>query len=119
MIPGNDSAERKRTYFPLLTPVIVVVIVAVVGIVVFGIVREMRSKVDRRLASSLQTVLDTTDKALRIWVEGTESDVSVLASLKDLRINVEKQLRFDGDARHLRTSSALRNIRDLFEPTMK
>jgi hypothetical protein len=36
-----------------------------------------------RLASSLQTVLDTTDKALQNWAEQTEIDVAVLADLDD------------------------------------
>ena len=50
------------------------------GMAVLWFLAGIRSQVEGGLGSSLETVLDTTDKAVQTWVDAEEQDVTVLAS---------------------------------------
>jgi len=112
----SAASDRRTRIQNLLVPSIA--LLAGLGIAVFWILSGIRSQADHRLGSSLYTVLETTDKALRIWVEQTEEDVTVLAGSSDLRRGVEEQLRAGRDVQRLRTSSAMGSIRQLLSPAM-
>src|ERR1051326_4079898 len=117
MAPGDDSPAAKGNHPRVI--LFGVAVLAVFGIAVFWILRSVRSQVDARLASSLQTVLATTDRALRNWVEQAEADVLVIANSDGLRGNVEAQLRVAQNARALRLNPALASIRDALKPAMQ
>jgi hypothetical protein len=117
MISRNDETRRQ---WPKSTVLALGVLVgAMLAIVVFWTLSEIRSEVDGRLSSTLETVLNTTDQSLRIWTEQTEADVLVLASDKEFRESVENQLQVERDPRVLRGTPALQNIRRLLAPAVK
>ncbi len=86
---------------------------------VFWFLTGIRLQVESSLSSSLQTVLETTEKAIQTWVNVEEQDITLLASNDDLRLNVEKQLRIGRDVQRLRASEPLKRIRNLLDPAMK
>jgi signal transduction histidine kinase len=73
---------------------------------------------DKRLASSLQAILNTTDKALQNWAGQTQIDVAVLAESDELRDKVQSQLRINRRTEDLLKSPALQDIRRLLAPVM-
>jgi hypothetical protein len=97
------------------------VFIAIVAaiIAVFWILTGIREQMNTRLASSLQTVLDTTDKALQNWAEQTEIDVAVFADSDDLRADVKVQLAVNRKPGNLLESPALQSIRHLLAPATK
>src|SRR5438105_208147 len=95
-----------------------VLLVAVAGGILW-ILAGIRAQLSDRLANSLQTVLDTTDKAIKNWEEQTELDVAVLADNDDLRPIVEQQLRVNRVPKDLVKSSWLAKIRQVMAPAMK
>src|SRR5436190_12321114 len=110
-MPEDNHGRRKVQY--LTRAGLLIAILATLGIAVFWILTGIQNQMNARLASSLQTVLDTTDKALRNWAEQTEIDVAVVADLDDLRANVEAQLAVKRTPQYLLGSPALRDIRHL------
>src|SRR5262245_28311883 len=113
---SEDNRGRRTEYLPLAG---LFVAILAVGIAVFWILAGIQEQMNTRLASSLQTVLDTTDKALQNLAEHTEIDVAVLADGDDLRANVKVQLGVERRPRNLLDSGALQNIRRLLAPAMK
>jgi signal transduction histidine kinase len=95
-----------------------IALLVVLAVAVFWILDQIQINVNERLASTLQVVLHTTDKALRIWTEQTEVNVAVLADNDELRRDVEAQLRTPRDAKSLLASVALKDIRRLLAPSM-
>jgi signal transduction histidine kinase len=96
-----------------------IALLVLLAVAVFWILNQIQIKVDERLASSLQVVLHTTDKALRNWAQQTEVNAAVLADNDEFLTDVEVQLRTPRDAKSLLASSALKDIRRLLEPAMK
>jgi len=113
----KDESGRQWPKSTVLT--FAVLVAAILAIVVFWTLSQIRSEVDSRLSSTLETVLNTTDQSLRIWAEQTEADVAVLASDEELRKSVEDQLQVQRDLRILRATPALQNIRRLLAPAVK
>jgi len=89
------------------------------GMTVFWFLTGIRSQVEGSLSSSLQTVLETTEKAVQTWVNAEEQGITLLARNDDLRLNVDKQLRIGRDVQRLRASEPLKRIRNLLDPAMK
>src|SRR5579883_911760 len=106
MSPEKNPSQQTRQYHWALLVIEIAVFVGI-AIAVSWILGGIRSRLDARLGSALQTVLGTTDKALEIWVEQTEADAAVLASNADLVRNVEKQLQAGREAPVLLSSRAL------------
>ncbi|HLH31012.1 MAG TPA: sensor histidine kinase [Terriglobia bacterium] len=118
MSPEKNPSQQTRQYHWALLVIEIAVFVGI-AIAVSWILGGIRSRLDARLGSALQTVLGTTDKALEIWVEQTEADAAVLASNADLVRNVEKQLQAGREAPVLLSSRALSNIRTLIQPAVE
>ncbi len=116
MVPkGHTEGQQHYLRFAVLP----IALLTILPIAVFWILSRIEAQVNYRLASSLQTVLYTTDKALQNFVEQTEIDVSVLADGDDLRTAVEAQLQVPRNRPSLLRSSSLQNIRRLLAPAMK
>jgi len=109
--PQNGREHLRIIFLPL---VLLVVLVASVTWILIGI----RSQMTARVAASIQTVLETTDKALEDWAEQTEVDVQVLAGNDDLEKSVVDQLHVARNPKALSRSPALRNIRRLLAPAL-
>ena len=86
---------------------------------IFWVLDRIERQENKRLGSSLETVLKTTDQALRIWAEQTEIDAAVLAEDDRLRSSVRAQLRKPRHFRDLARTDALRNIRRLLRSPMR
>jgi len=114
---SESNRDPKTGYLPLA--VLFIASLAALGVGVFWILTGIQEQMNRRLGSSLQAVLDTTDEALQNWAEQTEIDVAVLADRDDLRANVEAQLDVKRRSRNLLESPALQNIRRLLAPATK
>jgi signal transduction histidine kinase len=112
--PLSLKKERNITSLTVL-PILMLVIL---GAAVFWILDQIQLNVNERLASSLQVVLNTTDKALRNWTEQTEVNAAVLADNEEFRTNVEVQLRIPRDEKSLLASPALKDIRRFMAPAM-
>jgi signal transduction histidine kinase len=89
------------------------------GITVFWLLAGIRSQVQRRLSNSLETVLQTTDRAIQTWVDAEEQGVIVLAGNAELRASVEGQLHAGRDVQRLRASAYLKQIRNVIDPAVK
>jgi signal transduction histidine kinase len=113
---GNHS-QGERRYRRLFAFAIALLIG--LGMTVFWSLGGIRSQVDRRLSNSLETVLETTDKAMETWADAEEKDVAVLASNNDLRSSVESQLSVGRNVQRLRASASLKRIRNLLSPAME
>ncbi|HEY2381932.1 MAG TPA: sensor histidine kinase [Terriglobia bacterium] len=99
----------------IVVPIALIVLLAVA---VFWILDRIQLHVNDRLASSLQAVLSTTDKALDNWAEQTEVDVAVLANSSKLREGVERQLQVPRNSKALTSSPALKEIRQAVAPAL-
>ena len=96
-----------------------ITLLAIFVAAVFWILSRIQVQVNTRLASSLQAVLSTTDKALENWVEQSKIDVAVLAGTDGFPEFVEAQLRVPRNRQSLLASPALRDIRSLLAPAIK
>src|SRR5579862_3238321 len=83
----NDKNQR---HIGLI--ITVATLLATLSAAIFWVLDKIDVQVDERLGSSLDTVLKTTDQALKIWTEQTEIDVTVLAEDDQLRSYVKAQL---------------------------
>ena len=70
MISEEHHTQRKGQYLRLVF--LAIALLASLGLSVFWILTAIRAQVNKRLASSLETVLETTDKAMQNWAEQTE-----------------------------------------------
>jgi signal transduction histidine kinase len=107
-----------RQRFPRLLALAIALLIGL-GITVFWFLAGIRSQVQRRLSSSLETVLQTTDSAIQTWVDAEEHGVNVLASNDELRASVEGQLHVGQDVQRLRASAYLKRIRNVLDPAVK
>jgi signal transduction histidine kinase len=113
----DNQGHNQRPYLPLAA--LFITILVAFSVAVFWILGGIQEQMDKRLASSLQAILSTTDKALQNWAEQTQIDVAVFAESDDLRDKVESQLRVDRRTVDLLKSPALQDIRHLLAPVMK
>jgi hypothetical protein len=86
---------------------------------IFWVLDKIEKQESKRLGSSLETVLKTTDQALKVWAEQTEIDAAVLAEDDRLRSSVETQLQVPRHYRDLIKTDALRNIRRLLRSAIE
>src|ERR1051326_3090869 len=112
----DSHSNRKRKY--LRFAVTTIALLTAIAIAVFWILAKTQTELNDRLASSLQTVLETTDKALKNWEEQTGVDVDVLAATEALKNNVDIQLHVNRAPIELLKTAALGNIRDVLAPAM-
>src|SRR5437660_4603708 len=103
----------------LALAVVQIAFLPMLAIAVFWILSGIQTQVNKRLTSSLQTVLYTTDKLLQDWAEQTEIDAAVLADRDELRTDVQAQLRVARNPRSLLDTAALKDLRRLLAPAMK
>src|SRR5262249_5497466 len=99
--------------------ILVAVLLIGLGVSVFSSLARIRSQVQSRLSNELQTVLETTNKAVQSWVDDEKRDATALASRDELRLSVEQQLRIGRDVERLRASAPLKRIRNLLDPALK
>jgi signal transduction histidine kinase len=104
--------------FPRLLALAIALLIGL-GIIVFWLMAGIRAQVERRLGNSLETVLETTDRAIQTWVEAEEQGAIILASNDELRSSVEGQLHVGRDVQRLRASAYLKRIRSLLDPATK
>jgi hypothetical protein len=108
MLHQGRSSSGTREHFLLI---VLGLFLAAFGVAVFWMLGGIRWLVENRVGNSVQTVLDTTDKALQVWLEQTQADVMVLANRDDLRQSVAELIKTGRDLPRLKTSPALANIR--------
>ncbi len=90
---GSDLLTRQRRLRnELRLGIAFAVLIGITTSTVFWTLRHIKAEIAERLGASLQAVLKTSQNALRIWEEGTKTDVSVIAQSAELRSAVETQL---------------------------
>ena len=108
--------QRDAQYLRFLF--IAIALLTALSVSVFWVLRGIQTQVNKRLASSLQTVLHVTDKALQNWAEQNLNDLRVLASDDDLSDSVEAQLRLSHAQSALLHTPALETIRRRLHPAL-
>ncbi|MBI2816969.1 MAG: sensor histidine kinase [Acidobacteria bacterium] len=114
---GPSIPPGRAQYLRFL--IIAVALLTTLSVAVFWVLRGIQKQVNKRLASSLQTVLHATDKALQNWAEQNLNDLRVLASDDDLSDGVEAQLRLSRDRSALLHTPALESIRKRLGATLR
>src|SRR2546425_14047 len=108
---------RSPEHLPI--DVFAVSLLIILGLAAAGTLLGIQKEVNARLAESLQTVLNTTDKALQNWAQQVQVDVAVLAENDELRRNVEAQLQISRDSPALLKTVELQTIRRFLSPAMR
>jgi signal transduction histidine kinase len=112
---GPLSVKNQRHVGLIIT---VAALLAALSVSIFWVLDKIETQEKKRLGSSLQTVLKTTDQALKIWAGQTEIDATVLAEDEPLRSYVKAQLQRPRHFRDLVDTDSLRNIRRLLRSAM-
>ena len=102
----------------LLIIVVAALIAVSIGSMIWTLL-SMERQISRRVGTSLQAVLDTTQEALRIWREETITNISIIANSRELRQSIDAQLRSRGGRSQLLLNPALGRIRAMMEPYVK
>jgi signal transduction histidine kinase len=99
---------------PFVAVVIVLIVSSAVAVVWTS--RSMEEEVSLRVATSLETVLNTTHEALLVWAKRTTTDASFIANSEEIRSAVDKQVRLPHERSSLVGSDVLRRLRQILRP---
>lgn len=107
-----ESRQFKGIGFLLVGSFLFIVVLAT-----WFTVQSSEEQARNEIGNSLQTVLQTTNEALRVWVKGKSQDLTMVADAFATRRLVRNLLQVPRDRKSLTTSEGqeLKSIRDLFE----
>src|SRR5215467_10396512 len=78
-----------RSFFSVVT-LVVIALVTVSAAAIIWTSKNMEGQISRRMATSLETVLKTTQQSLRIWQQEITTDATFVANSHETRTPIEK-----------------------------
>jgi signal transduction histidine kinase len=98
-----------------LTLAVVALIVAS-AVAIIWTYKNMEGQVSRRVATSLETVLNTTQQSLRVWRQETTMNASIIANSDEIRAAIQRQVVLPHRYADIARSAFLHDLRQRLGP---